>query len=66
VDMMINLFDQHTESRIVQRLFLDTQMQEVVRAYTAEYVQSLNFATEYCESGLWMGQFPYDYAEMEA
>jgi len=64
---VVEMFETLAETKIVQRLYLDSDIQDLVRAYTAEYIQSLKSALAYCESGMWiMGLFPYDYKEMEA
>lgn len=66
LEMMHWLFEQHTEWRIVQRLFTNDDMRTLVRAYTDEFVMSLEYAIQHCDTWSWMWYFPYDYEELES
>lgn len=64
--MIRDLFTKHAESRIVQRLFTNDQMKDLVRNFTAEYLQSITNAISYCQWSDRLWPFPYNYSELES
>ncbi len=61
---MIQIFEKQAESKIIQRLFSDPELQDLVRIYTEEYLWMLYNAQEYCEYWAWSWEFPWSYEDL--
>jgi len=59
------MFEQHAQTKIIDRLFVDMSMKELVAGYTEEYMLWLDAAIERCDQWYaeWYGPSPWEYAD---